>query len=152
MWSLPGYKYNLTDTAAAMGRVQLRRTPEMVARRTAIAARYDEAFAGLPLRLPAHPPEGSSHAWHLYCLRLGLGAPVTRDRFIEAMAEAGVGTSVHFIPLHLQPYWRDTYQLTPEDFPVATAEFANAVSLPIFSSMTDEDVERVIEATTAILG
>ncbi|MFT3888601.1 MAG: DegT/DnrJ/EryC1/StrS family aminotransferase [Arachnia sp.] len=148
----PGYKYNLTDTAAAMGRVQLRRTAEMVARRTAIAARYDEAFAELPVTLPAHAPEGSSHAWHLYNLRLAEGAAVSRDRFIELMSEAGVGTSVHFIPLHLQPYWRDAYHHTPPDFPVATAEFQRSVSLPIFSAMTDDDVATVIAAVRGILG
>lgn len=148
----PGYKYNLTDTAAAMGRVQLRRTPEMVARRTAIAERFDEAFAGLPVTLPAHAPAGSTHAWHLYNLRLTADAPVPRDRFIELMSEAGIGTSVHFIPLHLQPFWRDTYRHSPADFPVASAEFERSVSLPIFSAMTDDDVARVIAGVGSILG
>jgi dTDP-4-amino-4,6-dideoxygalactose transaminase len=148
----PGYKYNLTDTAAAMGRVQLRRTPEMVARRAAIAERYDEAFSGLPVTLPAGAPAGSTHAWHLYNLRLAADAPVSRDRFIELMSEAGVGTSVHFIPLHLQPYWRDAAGHAPADFPVATAEFERSVSLPIFSAMTDDDVARVVAATAEILG
>ena len=147
----PGYKYNLTDTAAAMGRVQLRRTPEMVAKRTAIADRFDAAFADLPVQRPAHAPEGSSHAWHIYNLRLNADAPVARDRFIELMAAAGVGTSVHFIPLHLHPYWRDTYGHTPEGFPVATAQYARSVSLPIFSAMSDDDVEHVISAVRGIL-
>lgn len=148
----PGYKYNLTDTAAAMGRVQLQRTPEMVARRSAIAERYDAAFADLPVTLPSRAPENSSHAWHLYNLRLTPDAPVARDRFIELMAEKQVGTSVHFIPLHLQPYWRDTYHHAPEDFPVATAEFQRTSSLPIFSAMTDQDVEQVVGAVRGILG
>ncbi len=148
----PGYKYNMTDTAAAMGRVQLQRTPEMVAKRTAIADRFTEALADLPLTLPARAPEGSSHAWHIYNVRLTDDAPVGRDRFIELMAEHEVGTSVHFIPLHLHPYWRDTYHLTPEDFPVATAEFQRACSLPIFSAMTDDEVEQVITAVRSILG
>lgn len=147
----PGYKYNLTDTAAAMGRVQLKRTPEMVARRTQIANYLDEGLAGLPVKLPAHAPEGSTHAWHIYNVRLTADAPVTRDRFIEQMAEEGVGTSVHFIPLHLQPYWRDRYELTPEMFPVASAQFERSVSLPIFSAMTDEDVNRVINAVYKVL-
>lgn len=148
----PGYKYNLTDTAAALGRVQLTRTPQMVARRTEIGRRFDEAFADLPVTLPAHAPEGSSHAWHLYVLRLTEQSPVGRDRFIELMAQHEVGTSVHFIPLHLQPYWRDTYQLTAQDYPVATAEFERAVSLPIFSAMTDSDIDQVIAAVRSILG
>lgn len=147
----PGYKYNLTDTAAAMGRVQLRRTPEMVAKRTSIAERFDAAFAELPVTLPSHAPEGSSHAWHIYNLRLRSDASVGRDRFIELMAERGVGTSVHFIPLHLQPYWRDTYHLAPEQFPVASAQFERSLSLPIFSAMTDEDVQHVIESVQGIL-
>lgn len=147
----PGYKYNLPDTAAAMGRVQLRRLPEMTARRAEIAARYDEAFADLPLQLPAHAGPDSSHAWHIYAVRLTADSPLDRDGFIARMAEERVGTSVHFIPLHLQPYWRDTYQLTPEMFPTATAEFARIVSLPVFSSMTDQQVDRVIAATRAAL-
>jgi dTDP-4-amino-4,6-dideoxygalactose transaminase len=140
----PGYKYNLTDPAAAMGRVQLRRSSEMRGKRAAIAARYDEAFSGLPLRLPAHAPEGDTHAWHLYVTRLTEDAKVDRDTFIEDMAKAGVGCSVHFIPLHMHPYWREQCQLDNGQFPVATAEFANAVSLPIFSSMTDLQVAKVI--------
>ena len=148
----PGYKYNLTDTAAAMGRVQLKRAREMADRRAAIAAEFDASLADLPVVLPAHAPQGSSHAWHLYVMRLTPDAPVSRDRFIELMAEHEVGTSVHFIPLHIQPYWRDTYRHTPEDFPVATAEFTRAVSLPIFSAMTDDDVAQVIGAVRSILG
>lgn len=148
----PGYKYNLTDTAAAMGRVQLKRAREMADRRAAIAAEFDASLTDLPVVLPAHAPQGSSHAWHLYVMRLTPDAPVSRDRFIELMAEHEVGTSVHFIPLHIQPYWRDTYRHTPEDFPVATAEFTRAVSLPIFSAMTDDDVAQVIGAVRSILG
>lgn len=147
-----GYKYNLTDTAAAMGRVQLQRTPQMVARRTAIAEKFDAAFANLPVVLPAKAPEGSTHAWHLYNLRLTSDAPVDRDTFIQLMAEAEVGTSVHFIPLHLHPYWRDAHQLEPEDFPVATAEFHRSVSLPLFSAMSEDDVAKVIDAVVGILG
>ncbi|HJE52306.1 MAG TPA: DegT/DnrJ/EryC1/StrS family aminotransferase [Tessaracoccus flavescens] len=148
----PGYKYNLTDTAAAMGRVQLKRTPEMVARRSAIADRYDAEFAELPVTLPAKAPEGSTHAWHIYNLRLTDDAQVDRDTFINKMAEAEVGTSVHFIPLHLQPYWRDTYSHSPEDFPVATAQFKRTASLPIFSAMSDQDVDQVVAAVKGILG
>lgn len=147
----PGFKYNLTDTAAAMGRVQLSRARAMAGRRAEIADRYDEAFADLPVQLPARPTEGSSHAWHLYVLRLTDGAPVDRDAFIAGMAAQRVGTSVHFIPLHLQPYWRDTYALDPASYPVATAEFARVVSLPIFSAMDDTLVERVVAAVRRVL-
>ncbi|MFC7495358.1 MULTISPECIES: DegT/DnrJ/EryC1/StrS family aminotransferase [unclassified Nocardioides] len=141
----PGYKYNLTDIASALGRVQLSRAPEMRRRREAIALRYTEAFADLPLELPAPAPADVTHAWHLYTVRL-LDAPVDRDAFVESLARAGVSTSVHFIPLHLMTYWRERLDLRPEDFPVATDSFPRAVSLPIFSAQTDVQVERVISA------
>lgn len=147
----PGYKYNLPDPAAAMGRVQLSRAEEMGAARRRIAERYDEAFRGLPLVLPAQAGGSSSHAWHLYVVRLSQYAAVSRDTFIHQMSDCGVGTSVHFIPLHLHPYWRERYSLTDDDFPVASREFSSAVSLPIFSAMTDDDVERVISAVTGVL-
>jgi dTDP-4-amino-4,6-dideoxygalactose transaminase len=147
----PGYKYNLTDPAAAMGRVQLRRSPEMRDKRAAIAARYNEAFSGLPLKLPVDAPEGDTHAWHLYVIRLTEAASIDRDRFIADMAENGVGCSVHFIPLHMHPYWRHEYALDDAQFPVATAEFANAVSLPIYSSMTDSQIAQVIETVNKVL-
>lgn len=148
----PGFKYNLTDLAAAMGRVQLRRAKEMAAARKSIAGRYNYGLAGLPLTLPKGSAEPRGHAWHVYSVRLQDAAPLSRDAFIEAMAERGVGTSVHFIPLHLHPYWRETYGLRPEHFPVATEAFGRVVSLPIFSSMTDDDVQRVIAATREVLG
>lgn len=147
----PGFKYNLTDLAAAMGRVQLRRAREMASARKSIADRYNYGLAGLPLILPLGPVEANGHAWHVYSIRLADEAPISRDEFIEALVQRGVGTSVHFIPLHLHPYWRDTYDLAPEHFPVATEAFGRVVSLPIFSSMTDHDVQRVIAATRDVL-
>lgn len=147
----PGFKYNLPDPAAAIGRVQLGRAHAMGLARATIAARYDEAFADLPLRLPVHAPEGSEHAWHLYVVRLEDGAPLDRDGFVSRLAELGVGTSVHFIPLHLHPYWRERYALRPEDLPVATREFDAAVSLPIWSAMSDGDVDRVIAMVRKVL-
>jgi len=89
-------------------------------RREALARRYDEGLRDLCLRLPAHAPDGEVHAWHLYVVRLNDEAPISREDFINEMTRAGIGTSVHFIPLHLHPYWRDTYNLRPEDFPNAT--------------------------------
>jgi dTDP-4-amino-4,6-dideoxygalactose transaminase len=148
----PGFKYNLTDPAAAIGRVQLRRAAAMRQRREQIAEAYFAGLADLPLQLPMRALPEDLHAWHLYVLRLGPDASLGRDRFIERMSEEGVGCSVHFIPLHLHPYWRDRYQLTPEAFPVASREFEHAVSLPIFSSMTDAQVSRVIEVAHKVLG
>lgn len=144
----PGYKYNLTDPAAAMGLVQLRRAESMRLRREQIGQRYSEAFGDLELDLPAPLADGT-HAWHLFIVRLA-DAP-SRDDFVARLAEQGIGSSVHFIPLHLQPYWRDRSSLDADDFPVATREFDRVVSLPIFSSMTDEQVERVIVATRTAL-
>lgn len=147
----PGFKYNLTDIAAAIGRVQLGRAQCMRDRRAAIAARYDQAFAGLPVRLPAHAAPGDEHSWHLYVLRLCDEAPLDRDTFIERLAAQGVGTSVHFIPLHLQPYWRDRYNLDRSSLPVATAEYQRVVSLPIYSAMSEEQVELVVTAVRTLL-
>lgn len=148
----PGYKYNMTDVAAALGRVQLTRAQEFLTRRTEIAARYDAGLAGLPLTLPAHAPEGSSHAWHLYVVSVPDGSARTRDQVVDALTEKGIGTSLHFIPLHLQPYWRDTYNLRPEMFPVASDLYERTFSLPIYTRMTDADVDRVIEALWTVLG
>lgn len=145
-----GYKYNLTDPAAAMGRVQLQRAAEMRTARSRIARRYHEAFGDLPVTLPPGG-FGDGHAWHLYVLRLHPEAGTTRDEFVAGMSELGVGTSVHFTPLHLLSYWRDTYRLRAEEFPVATLAFEQSVSLPLFSSMTDGQIGRVIESTRAVL-
>ena len=107
----PGFKYNLTDIAAAIGIHQLRRADEFQRRRQAIAARYDAGLADLPLICPPQPAPGDQHAWHLYPIRLGDAAPIGRDALIERLYAAGIGCSVHYIPLHLQPYWRDRYGL-----------------------------------------
>ncbi|MFC6041439.1 DegT/DnrJ/EryC1/StrS family aminotransferase [Nocardioides hankookensis] len=146
----PGFKYNLTDMAAAMGRVQLGRAHDMRARREAISRRYTEAFADLPLQLPARAPDGVSHAWHLYSVRL-LDAPLDRDGLVDVLGRAGIATSVHFIPLHLLSYWRERSGLRAEDFPVATDSFARVVSLPISSALTDDQVERVISTVRGAL-
>lgn len=147
----PGFKYNMTDVAAALGLAQLGKAEHFHRRRLAIAAAYDEAFADLPVLRPPRPQVAADHAWHLYVLRLLPEARVGRDDFIAAMAERGIGTSVHFIPLHRHPYWRETYLLRPEQFPQAEAAFAGAVSLPIYTRMGDGDVARVIAAVREIL-
>lgn len=147
----PGFKYNLTDPAAALGLVQLQRAASMATRRRSIAQRYDTAFADLPVDLPVQPPPGDSHAWHLYVLRLRGDAGIRRDDFIAAMSERGVGCSVHFIPLHLHPYWQQRYGLHGCDFPVATREFERVVSLPLFSSLSEEQLTQVIDAVRAVL-
>lgn len=147
----PGFKYNMMDLAAALGLHQLRKVCAFQQRRARMARRYDQAFGALPVQLPPGPADGETHAWHLYVLRLRDEAGVERGRFIERMAEEGIGCSVHFIPLHLQPYWRDTYQLRPERFPVALETFRQAVSLPLYTRMSEADQERVIGAVRRIL-
>lgn len=148
----PGFKYNLTDTAAAMGRVQLRRAAAMRDRRAQIAALYAEALVDLPLDLPAVVPPGDTHAWHLFVVRLHPEARTRRDAFIADAAAAGVGCSVHFIPLHQQPYWRERRALRDGDFPAASAAAGDAVSLPLYSAMKDADVERVVDVVRGLLG
>jgi dTDP-4-amino-4,6-dideoxygalactose transaminase len=140
----PGYKYNLTDPAAALGLGQLSRCDAMWARRKAIADAFRAAFAGDErLDLPPDAPAGERHAYHLFVVRL---RGLDRDRFVAAMSARGVGTSVHFIPLHLHPYWRGRYGWQPDDFPAALASYRRSVSLPIYPRMTDADVDRVISA------
>jgi dTDP-4-amino-4,6-dideoxygalactose transaminase len=116
-----------------------------------MARRYSEELRDLPLTLPVEAPDGELHAWHLYVIRLGDEASVGRNQFIELMSERGIGCSVHFIPLHIQPYWRNRYDLRPEDFPNALAAYERCVSLPLYTKMTDADQTRVIEAAHAIL-
>lgn len=147
----PGFKYNMSDLAASIGIHQLRKLHRFQERREQLAQRYDEGLAGVSLRLPAHAPVNEKHAWHLYVVRLQPDAPVSRDEFINEMADAGVGTSVHFIPLHLHPYWRDKYHLRPEQFPNATRTFRSVVSLPLYTRMSDADQDRVIRTARRIL-
>jgi len=146
-----GFKYNLTDIASAIGIEQLRKIDRFQQRRAWLAQRYDEGLADLPLQLPAHPAFGSTHAWQLYVIRLQEGAGVERDALINELAERGIGTSVHFIPLHRQPYWRDSCGLNPEAFPVAEASFETMLTLPLYTRMLDADQDRVIAALHELL-
>ncbi|MCW5611180.1 MAG: DegT/DnrJ/EryC1/StrS family aminotransferase [Rubrivivax sp.] len=148
----PGFKYNLTDIAAALGLHQLKKAQAFRERRAAIAARYDAAFADLPVLRPPQPRAGDLHAWHLYVLRLADGAPCTRDELVERLFAAGIGCSVHYIPLHLHPYWRERYALTPAMFPHSQHAYERMLSLPIYTRMDDADVERVAAAVRTALG
>ena len=148
----PGYKYNMTDLAAALGLAQLRKVERMWRRRAEIAATYTEAFGTAPeLQVPSVRP-GVRHAWHLYMLRLHLNRLVIdRADFIQELSKRNIGTSVHFIPLHIHPYYRETYGYQPEDFPVAYHEYLREISLPIYSRMTDGDVRDVIAAVQDVV-
>jgi len=147
-----GYKYNMTDIAAALGLHQLARSQWLLERRRSIAQRYTEAFSQWPEVEPPPNPAHVEHAWHLYLLRLRPERlTITRDAFIQALTKANIGTSVHFIPLHLHPFYRDTYHLQVEDFPAALHAYQRVISLPIYPGMADEDVEDVIAAIEQII-
>jgi len=147
----PGFKYNLTDIASALGLQQLKRAHAFQRERERIAMQYNAAFASLPVIIPPCALAGDSHAWHLYPLRLAEDAPVGRDAFIESLFAAGIGCSVHYIPLHLQPYWRDRYSLSAMQFPQSQKAFETLVSLPIYPKMSDAAVNRVVAAVSAAL-
>jgi dTDP-4-amino-4,6-dideoxygalactose transaminase len=151
----PGYKYNFTDIAAALGVAQLHKLEAMWRRRQEIAQRYSEAFCRISeLQVPSVRTE-VEHSWHLYIIRLNskLNSKEhsVRNQFIEDLRRRNIGTSVHFIPLHLHPYYRNLYDYHAEDFPVAYTEYQRSISLPIYSRMTDQDVEDVISAVIDVL-
>ena len=141
----PGFKYNLTDLASSLGRVQLRKSEGFYLARERIARMYIGGLQGLDyLRLPTSDP---AHSWHLFQIRLVLSRlKIDRDRFVDALMEMGIGVSVHFIPLHIMPYYRQRYQLKERDFPVALQCYRETISLPIYPDLEDEQVERVIAA------
>jgi perosamine synthetase len=147
-----GFKYNLTDLAAALGLRQLARLPAMQERRRRIVAAFDAAFADLPeLILPRARPH-VEHAWHLYIVRLREGAlKVDREGFIQALARRGVGASVHFIPLYRHPLYARALGARAEAFPVAERVYRSCVSLPLFSAMTDAELDRVREAVREVV-
>jgi dTDP-4-amino-4,6-dideoxygalactose transaminase len=143
-----GYKYNLPDILAALGRVQLSRAMDLLEMRQGIASAYDAAFAGDPRFSP--PPTGPGDARHLYPLRFNLEKlSLSRDTIIEELREGGIGVSVHFIPLHIMPYYRKRQNLSPGDFPESLKSFERVVSLPVWPGMRDSQVERVIAAVRA---
>ncbi len=148
----PGFKYNLTDLAAAIGLVQLSRLDELADARAAIAARYDAAFAGSELvQLPPRR-DGDRHAWHLYVVRLELEAlRLDRAAVIDALGEVGIGASVHFIPLHLHPLYQERYGYRVGDFPNAERLYERSISLPIWPGMSDAQVDRVASTLLEIL-
>jgi len=146
-----GYKYNMNDIQAALGLAQLDRVDGFRERRREIADAFTAAFATNPLVSPPAQFEGGHHAWHLYPIRIDTDSlAIDRDRFIHQLLEEGIGVSVHFIPVHYHPYYRKTLGHAPGDFPVAEAYFERAISLPIYPSMTDEDVGDVIEAVNRL--
>lgn len=143
----PGFKYNMFDIQAAMGLRQMDRFDEMQNRRDEIASAYHAALAGHPSITVPVARDHVRHVWHLYPIKLNLETlGIDRARFIEELKELKIGASVHFIPVHLHPYYRDTFGFKRGDFPICEAFYDGEVSLPIYPRMTDADVNDVIEA------
>ena len=144
-----GFKYNMTDVAAAMGLVQLRRAEAMRLERQRVADRYTARLGellGSEIELPQLPDATTVHAWHLYPIRIRDGGLQRRAAVIDALRRVEIGTSVHFIPLHLHPYYRRTYGYEPGDFPIAENQYEREISLPIYPDLTDREIDRVVEA------
>jgi dTDP-4-amino-4,6-dideoxygalactose transaminase len=147
----PGFKSNLTDMAAALGIVQLKRAWDLHKRRAQLWTTYSERLSQLPLIMPAPSPPEETHAFHLYPIRLRTEAPIQRDAFIVRMRELGVTCSVHFIPLHRHRYWQETIGLSAAQFPKAEEAYQGLVTLPLYTIMTDDIQQYVIDAATRLL-
>lgn len=140
----PGYKYNMTDIAAAMGIHQLKKCSHFFEKRNRIATKYYQELSGLEnIELPFIDCHSDKHAFHLFVIKVKKGK---RNDFYYKMKEYGVGCSVHFIPLHMQPYWKNRYNFKDTDFPNALNCFNEVLSLPIYTRMTNKEIQQVIEA------
>jgi perosamine synthetase len=148
----PGFKYNLTDIAAAIGIEQLKKCTHFWEIRQRYATLYNEGFQDVPAIITPYVAPEVQHAWHLYVIQLDLERlRIGRNEFIALLKQEGIGTSVHFIPLHLHPYYRDTFGYGPAQFPHASFVFERIVSLPIYPKMTEADFQRVIDAVTRLV-
>jgi len=149
---LPGYKYNMTDIQAALGIHQLRKLDDFIAIRQRYARMYDEGFADMPEVERPIIHSDRTHTYHLYVIRLNLERlTIDRAQFIEELKALNIGTSVHFIPVHLHPYYRDTFGYRPGDCPVAERLYERIISLPLFPRMTEDDVRDVIHAVKDVI-
>ncbi len=147
---LPGYKCNMNDVLAALGQAQMEKLDHLLARRQEIAGRFTDAFAGSPhVTVPKVGP-GNRHTWHLYVIQLNLPSlTIDRDRFINAMTAEGIGSSVHFIPVHTHPFYAG-YLTKDDKFPVCEDYYRSCISLPIYPDMTESDIEDVVTAVNRI--
>jgi perosamine synthetase len=147
----PGFKYNLTDIASALGRVQLARANELWEERTRIALALRSALTDIPgIELPREMAD-RRHAWHLFSIKLDLEVwKAGRDAFIHGLSERGIACSVHWMPLHMQPYYRETYKIAASEFPVAAGLWPRLVTLPLFAGMTDDDVSAIADAIRSL--
>jgi dTDP-4-amino-4,6-dideoxygalactose transaminase len=147
----PGFKYNMTDVQAALGLHQLPQLDGWIDRRAELWERYDALLAELPVTTPAPAEPHTRHARHLYQLLLSPEASVTRDELLHGLAERQIGAGVHYRGVHLHPFYRDTYGLTPEHFPVATSISERTLSLPLGPNVTERDQDDVVEALSDLL-
>ncbi|HHR5900998.1 TPA: DegT/DnrJ/EryC1/StrS family aminotransferase [Providencia alcalifaciens] len=147
----PGFKYNMPDISAAIGIHQLKKINIFQAKREAMAEIYFNELKNLPIILPEKAPDNDQHAWHLFTIRLDDSVKISRDDFILEMSKRDIGCSVHFIPLHRHPVWKEKYNLKAENFPIAEKAFNKIVSIPLYTAMTEDDQYRVINAIKEIL-
>ena len=148
----PGFKYNMTDIQASLGIHQLRKLEAHIALRERLARRYTEALWDMPELVVPKPKPDTRHAWHLYILQIRAEClKIDRNQFIARMAEENIGVSVHFIPLHFHPWYRSTYGYREGDFPVSEMVYSGNISLPLFPTMKEEDVDYVAEVVRRIV-
>jgi dTDP-4-amino-4,6-dideoxygalactose transaminase len=147
----PGFKYNMTDVQAALGLHQLPRLDAWIDRRTELWERYDAMLGDLPLQTPLPAAAGTRHARHLYQVLLDPDAGITRGELIDALSAQQIGAGVHYRGVHLHPFYRDTYDLSPDRFPVATAISERTLSLPLSPKVTDADQDDVVSALRHVL-
>lgn len=147
----PGYKYNMTDLAASIGLVQLKKVNDFRLKREKIASIYNEEFKNLPIILPPQPIKNSSHSWHLYVIRLSSECKLNRDDVIDKLFKLGIGCSVHYIPLHNHTYWKNKYRLNQFMFPESQKAFELSISLPIYSKMNDIEISKVFSTLKKLI-
>jgi dTDP-4-amino-4,6-dideoxygalactose transaminase len=148
----PGFNYSMTDIQAAIGIHQLDKLGAFQERRAKLVALYDDAFADVPEIVRPPRRDDSVHAWHLYAVRVETeGLTISRAQFIEELRQRGIGTSLHFIPIHFHPYYREHFGWKEGDFPATEKVYAGLISLPLYPRMADDDVDRVAVAVRDIL-
>ena len=149
---VPGFKYNMMDLQAAIGLHQLARVTENLKRRNEIWHRYNEAFADLPLGLPACDEPETVHARHLYTLMVDEErCGISRDEFMQKLHQLNIGTGVHYLGVHLHPYYRERFGYSEQDFPNATWISERTVSIPLSPRLSNTDVEDVVAAVSAVV-
>ena len=147
-----GFNYRLSDIACALGITQLQKLDANLTRRRQIAARYSQAFRDMPGIIPPAVHSDTNPAWHLYPIRLQLDQlSVGRDEIFRALRAENIGVNVHYIPVHLHPYYRDRFGYKGKEFPVAEDAYARLISLPMFHGMSDQDVEDVVGGVEKVL-